>query len=136
MKRLALAGLLVAATACAGLAGDCDPADPDGAVPFHLYVSNQSFEIDPVDIVVWIDDQQVVCDRFHVEGQHNWVLFDLGLEPGPHSLRAVGNGGKTMFEQEFDLPAERWAVLDFWYYPDDEPEKLTFSIHDGPVGFD
>ena len=126
----------------APLESNCEPdptrdlstaADP---VTLHLWVSNQSFEIDPVDIAVYIDDQQIVCDSFYVEGQHNWILFDVLLDAGRHELKAIGHDGQVELTEIVEVPAERWAVLDFWFYLDDEPEHFTFTIHDQPVGFD
>lgn len=134
--------LVFGITSCASASADCEPdvsrelftsTDP---VTLHLWVSNQSFDIDPVDIAVYIDGQQVVCDSFDVEGQHNWILFDVELDPGTHTLRALGNDGETELTETIDVPDERWAVLDFWFYPEEEPERFTFSIHDRPVGFD
>ena len=100
-----------------------------GPETLHLYVSNQSFEIDPVDIAVYVDGRQVVCDEFFVEGQHNWIVHDLSLESGEHSLRAVGNDGLTTVEETFELNGERWAVLDFWFHPG-ETEEFNFLIQD------
>lgn len=53
-----------------------------------------------------------------------------------HTLRALRHDGKTELTETIDVPGERWAVLDFWFYTDEEPEGFTFSIHDRPVGFD
>jgi hypothetical protein len=105
-----------------------------GTETLHLYVRNQSFEIDPVDIEVYIDDQPVVCDEFFVEGQHNWILHDLSLDPGEHSIRAVGHDGQTTIEETFQVEGERWAVLDFWFYPG-ETEEFSFVIQEAPIGF-
>jgi hypothetical protein len=105
-----------------------------GTETLHLYVSNQSFEIDPVDIEVYIDDQPVVCDEFFVEGQHNWILHDLSLDPGEHSIRAVGHDGQTTIEETFQVEGERWAVLDFWFHPG-ETEEFSFVIQEAPIGF-
>jgi len=121
--------------ACSASETGCGSVDPGGPIPLHLYVSNQSFDIDPVDIAVSIDDVQLICQDFYVEGQHNWVLFELGLDPGHHQITATGSHGTTSLREEFDLEAERWAVLDFWHHPDEGPEEFSFSIHDGPIGF-
>lgn len=119
---------------CSSASGPCDPVATEGPETLHLYVSNQSFEIDPVDIEVYVDGRQLVCDEFFVEGQHNWILHDLSLEWGEHSLRAEGNDGTTTFEETFELNGERWAVLDFWFYPG-ETEEFSFLIQEGPIGF-
>ncbi|MFZ0014601.1 MAG: hypothetical protein WAL25_10870, partial [Acidimicrobiia bacterium] len=129
MTRWALATALVVAACSPGEAA-CETIDPGGPIPFHLYVSNQSFDVDPVDIAVSIDDVPVICQDFEVEGQHNWVLFELGLDPGHHHITASGNHGATTFQEEFDHDGERWAVLDFWHDPDDGFEEFSFSIHD------
>jgi hypothetical protein len=137
MRRWAI--VIAVATLVAGCSSgdaECETIDPTGPIPFQLYVSNQSFDIDPVDIAVSLDDVQVICQEFHVEGQHNWVLFELALDPGHHRITAAGNHGATTFQAEFDLESERWAVLDFWHHPDDGPQEFSFSIHDGPIGFE
>lgn len=146
--------LVLATVACTG---DSTPADPtnstqektdcrqdenldlstsDDPVTLHFWISNQSFDIDPVDIAVYIDDQQVVCDSFVVGDQHNWILFDVQLDPGTHELRAIGHDGQVDLIETIDVPDERWAVLDFWFYPEEEPEHFTFRIQDQPIGFD
>jgi len=102
----------------------------------HLWVSNQSFDIDPVLIEIYIDDRRVVCQVFYVEGQHNWILFDLVLEPGNHTLRAIANSEDAELTETFDHTIEQWAVVDFWFYAEHgEPQHLTFSIQDEPIGF-
>ncbi len=83
---------------------------------YHLYVSNQSFEIDPAAIQVYIDEEPVVCQEFKVDNQHNWILFDVELDGGTHSLRAVANGVARL-EESFDISGERWAVVDFLVLP-------------------
>ncbi len=107
----------------------------------HLYVSNQSFDINPVRIEVFIDDLAVICGDFDVGDQHNWTLFDMELEPGTHTIRAVGNEGGAELAETFDMDGERWAVIDFWFYSEgrddgDGGQNFTFDIRDQPIGFD
>ena len=126
--------------------GGCEPpvlTDATDPAPLHLYVSNQSFDIDPVRIEVFVDDLAVICQDFDVGDQHNWVLFDMELEPGTHTIRAVGNEGAAELTETFEIGGERWAVIDFWYYSEDEGEgqgeggqTFTFDIMDEPIGFD
>jgi hypothetical protein len=134
MRRIALALILVAPAACSAGGAGCDPVETEGDATLHLYVSNQSFETDPVAIEVYIDDEPVVCDDFVVEGQHNWIEFDLAVEPGAHLIRAVGDGGSAVIETTFHIDTEKWAVLGFWHQPP-EPKEFTFSTHDEPVLF-
>lgn len=107
-----------------------------------LYISNQSFEDDRVRITVHIDGVRLVDDDFDVEGQHNWILFPVELAPGEHRIEAVSDTGASL-EQTLTLPEgeRRWAVLDYWFYPDqgddqdDVPRMFTFEAYDHPVAF-
>ena len=135
MMRAIAAALALVAAGCTTAASGCEPVVTEGSETLHIYVSNQSFDIDPVLIEVYIDDQAVVCQEFAVEGQHNWILFDIALEPGEHTIHAIGNGGTAEFTEQVDLAGERWAVIDFWWYPGDAAEQLTFDIYDQPIGF-
>ncbi|MEO3744565.1 hypothetical protein [Plantactinospora sp. B5E13] len=102
----------------------------------HLWVSNQSFEDDPVTVTVRIDDTVVVDQPFEVGSQHNWILFPIEAPPGPHVLTAVsGTGAET--RQSFTLPGaeRRYAVVDYWG-PDDHGDRhLTWYIRSTPIAF-
>ena len=114
-----------------------DLLDPEGN--FTLYVSNQSFAIDPVDVKIFIDNQIVVDQDFYVESQHSWQVFQLSLVPGKHTLRAKSRKGKARLEKTFDVKGRHWAVVDFFYYPrthySPTPKKFTFDISNKPIGF-
>lgn len=103
-----------------------------------LWVSNQSFDDDPVAITVEIDGEVVVEDVFAVEGQHNWFSFMIdGLEPGEHTITAISDTGVD-FAGTFTLPVDeaRWMVLDYWYSPDDaEGRHFTFDVSEMPIVF-
>jgi hypothetical protein len=135
--------LLLLASAC-GNDGDREseqsPAPPteqtsaEPSLPLHLYVSNQSFDPREVDITVWIDDKEVINQEFDVQGQHNWILFDLSLREGPHLLRAEAKGQDAVLEINFELAVETWSVLEFW--KDEGAAFFTWNESDQPVGFD
>lgn len=112
-----------------------DVPGPDSAT-LHLYVSNQSFDISPVDIDVWLEGTHVVAGGFDVEGQHNWILFDVAVPAGTRTLHAEGLGGSVSIDEAVAIPAERWGVLDFWYYPGDPTHPMfTWHLSERPVGF-
>lgn len=104
--------------------------------PLTLYVSNQSFEDPTVGITITIDGDVVVDEDFDVEGQHNWIRFEPDVAPGRHTVHAVSTTGAEL-TTEFTLPAgePRWAVIDYWFYPDEDPREFTFQIHDEPIAF-
>lgn len=108
-------------------------ADAPEPVPFHLWVSNQSFDVDPVDIEVYVDDQQVVCDLFRVESQHTWVLFELELSEGEHSVRAVGLEGHIELVESFTVSDEHWGLVEFW--TEEGRNFFTFHVQDEPIYF-
>jgi hypothetical protein len=109
--------------------------DGDG-VTLHLYVSNQSFHLSLVDIDIWLDDTHMVTGGFDVEGQHNWILFDLQMPAGSHSMRAEALDGTVLLNVAVPVPQERWGVLDFWYYTDDPSHpQFTWNLSATPVAF-
>ena len=109
---------------------------------FILYVSNQSFDLDPVDIEVRLDGQLAVEGDFLVEGQHSWHTFSFDLSPGTHELRAVTLAGDSVAVETIEMAEEpRYAVLDFWFYEPghDYPEaygpSFSVSLFDEPPVF-
>ncbi|MBA2336971.1 MAG: hypothetical protein H0V96_04305 [Acidimicrobiia bacterium] len=117
------------------LTGGRSSAAPVVAPNLTLYVSNQSFEHDPVGITVAIDGEVVVRDQFFVEGQHNWITFELSVPPGRHELTmATDTGASHTAELEIPTDAHRWAVADYWFYGD-TPSSFTFHIDDEPIYF-
>jgi hypothetical protein len=113
------------------------PAEPD----FVLFVSNQSFDLDPVDIQVFVDDELAVEGDFLVESQHSWHMFELELTPGPHTIRAVSEAGETERVDSIELPEQvRYAVINFWFYEAGSPEPygptFSFDLFEEPPGFD
>ena len=107
---------------------------------FTILVSNQSFEITPVDIKVLIDNKTTIDQEFHVKDQHNWTKFTFNLEKGKHTFKAESTKGNTSIETEFEIKDKHWAVLNYWYYPEDTdkgepmPRQFTFGVKDHPVG--
>ncbi|MEX0816885.1 MAG: hypothetical protein WD027_05535 [Gaiellales bacterium] len=101
-----------------------------------LYVSNQSFERDDVDILVFIDGRPAVDDSFDVGNQHNWIEFSFDLADGKHTLYAESVAGEAVFEESFEMAAKRWAVIDYWCCDSmqDEP-KFSFHLSSEPIGF-
>lgn len=118
------------------------PEDPeihlttDDEPPLMLYLSNQSFEDDPVLLTVGIDGVPLVDGRFYVEGQHNWLAAPIELPPGEHTITAASDTGARLTETFEISPRQRlWAVLDYWYDGTSRSRKLTWFGSDEPIGF-
>jgi hypothetical protein len=107
---------------------------PSPAGNFILYVSNQSFELERVDIRVTIDGRLAVDGDFAVENQHNWVEFRFRLAPGRHVLHAESARGGATLTRAFTVAGRHWAVVNYWYYPG-EVKRFTFEISDRPLAF-
>ena len=110
--------------------------DADGN--FVLYVSNQSFDMDTVDIAVSLDGTSYVEGDFFVEDQHNWYGFTFQIDEGEHNIGAVTVDGAVSMAETFEAYEERrWAVINFWYNEEDplNPE-LSFFVSDEAIGFD
>lgn len=118
------------------------PEDPeihftsDDEPPLTLYLSNQSFEDDPVLLTLSIDSVALIDGRFYVESQHNWLAALIELPPGEHTITASSDSGATLTETFEISPQQRlWAVLDYWYDGTSRSRKLTWFVSDEPVGF-
>ena len=129
-----------------------EPVPPSSAVPsptaqvsivdekaadLQLWVSNQSFVDDTVQITIAIDGVELVDRPFAVEGQHNWVRFPVALQAGRHEVVAVSDTGVELRES-FTIPetGRRHAVIDYWYYPDDKQGRhFTWHIQKDPLAF-
>ena len=137
--------LLVAAlglAGCGGAAGETSPVAQgrpaleqakDGN--FTLYVSNQSFERDNVDITVLIDGRAAVAADFAVGDQHNWIEFRFRLEDGQHALRVDSLDGDATLERRFVVKGKRWAIVDYWCCDDVSDPRFTFRVSSQPIAF-
>jgi hypothetical protein len=129
-------GLSLLATVASTFAGCSMPVaapsksvvnDPNGN--FHLYVSDQSFAISPVDIKVFIDGELVVNGPFEVGSQHNFQTFVLKLSPGQHEILAESSKGRAKLEQTFQIDDKLWIALAYWSSPKLEGGVESYSGH-------
>jgi len=107
-----------------------------------LYVSNQSFDLSPVDIKVSIDDKVAVDQSFAVGNQHQCKAFQLQLGPGKHKLHVESRNGNAVLDKEIEIRKKHWAVIDFWYVKTPNgsshatPKKFTLDMQDEPIHFE
>lgn len=109
--------------------------------PVTMYVSNQSFDDPTVAVTIRVDGEVVVDRQFDVEGQHNWVEFELALPVGEHELVASSDTG---VEDSFTFAIQKdeplWLVVDYWWSGGGQDAagdegQFTFRTSDEPVGF-
>jgi hypothetical protein len=103
-----------------------------------LLVSNQSFDINPVDITILVDGQTVMQDEFDVQGdqppQHNWRRYHLRLDDGLHSLDVVSKKGRAQLHTTCEVAGEPTVTIAYWYgrrSPKSKP-KGYFTVEIGP----
>ncbi len=102
---------------------------------FVLYVSNQSFDMSPVDITVHINGKKAVSADFAVGNSHTWVKHTFQLAPGKHKIAAVSQKGSSRIEKEIEVKDKHWVVIDYWFTKQDGKKQLTFMIQDTPIMF-
>ena len=111
---------------------------------FTLYVSNQSFEVDPVDIEVEVDGEVVASREFDVgdeaRAQHEWRQFRVELEAGEHRIAASSRRGEARLASRFEIDGPRWATLAYWSQPtssgkEEDARRFTLEFSDRPIGF-
>ena len=109
----------------------------------HLHISNQSFSEDKIEIEVKINSEQIVRDRFAVEGQHNWKNYYFIVKPGEYKIEFTSSSGIVKFA-DMEIPTDgiKYAALSYWYYPADQqateftPRSFEFFVSDTPIRFD
>ena len=102
---------------------------PD-TVPFHLNVTNQSFGIPDVRLVIELDGHAIIDQVFAVEDQHNWVRHDLHVEPGVHDITVTAPEHGVDMSESFTLEDQHWAVVSFWLGEEDASRPFSWSFSD------
>jgi len=114
-----------------------DPKILGSTSEFTLYVSNQSFEIDTVDINIYFDGNEYINEDFYVGNQHNWKEFNFKLSKGRHNIEIKSLKGLAVFKDKFMLKKNKyWAILNYWYAPlssTDTTRHFNFTISDQPI---
>lgn len=109
---------------------------------FVLHVSNQSFDVDPVDIKIFIDGNVAVDDDFFVETQHTYVSYRFSLSNGVHKLKIESKKGEATFESNINIVDKHSGIVEYWYYPEKgsnppTQKHFTFSFgEDKPLEID
>lgn len=115
------------------------PANGAPTTTLHLYISDQSFDNPVADLRIYIEETEVVRGQFAVEQRDNPIPFDIEVPVGTLNLRAFSGYAGGEHVESIDVPAERWAVLDYYYSHDDSgrdfsgEEIFTLSIYAEPI---
>jgi hypothetical protein len=109
--------------------------------PFHkltLYVANQSFDVNPVDIKVTVDGVTAAAGAFYAGYGRSWRRYDVRLTAGRHVLRAMTRKGGAALRREFDVSGPRWAAVAYRNrmpsYGTGAVRHFAFAIRDRPFG--
>lgn len=100
----------------------------------HLYISNQSFDDPDAPVRLTIDGVVIVDQVFAVEGQHNWVPFEVAIAAGTHQIEITGaNGAKESAIVDVPAHGDLWAVADYWV--NDGKGSFDWRVSDHSIGF-
>lgn len=128
--------LLVAAVGCTSSEGGTTtpgavPTSREpGTIPFHLDVTNQSFDVPKVRLVIAIDGDLIIDDNFDVGTQHTVVRYDFFLTPGEHTVTVQAPYRGLQDEFSFTLSEELFAIMSFW--PEEAPSGLMWNTAKEP----
>jgi hypothetical protein len=134
MKRTRIALLAsIAACAISVVVGAPEKLTQNKDGNFVLYVTNQSFDLSPVDITIHIDGKKAVSGEFHVKDQHHWVRHTFELAEGKHKIQVSSIKGEALLEQELEIREKTWGLL-FFAKKDGEKGFFQLMIHYKPMG--
>jgi hypothetical protein len=107
-----------------------------------LLISNQSLEVNPVDITIKVNEKLILEDSFYVQGeqpvQHNWQQHKLHLANGEYQLSVSSQKGQASVNTSLLINGEHKILIAFWKDNQDKGKlsKAHFSIQNntGSVG--
>jgi len=80
-----------------------------------LYISNQSSNLETVDIKVLVNGKVLVCDIFPTENFHNYKKYPLKISPFVlHKIEVVSEKAQVKKEEQLRFFFMTWVMVDFW----------------------
>jgi len=87
-------------------------------------------------IKVYVDDELLVDNAFHVGAQHTWVSYPMLLSPGYHLVRVESaDGASYQSKLVLEQGKVQYASLEYWNEGAGGPE-LTWRIQNRPFAYD
>lgn len=84
---------------------------------FSIYVSNQSSDLDPVDLKITIDGKPAIKQEFFFINGSNHIKFQFQLDNRDHIFSVSSINGNVSKDTTFTLPATPYSLVTFWYIP-------------------
>lgn len=107
--------------------------EPITSSSLELMVSNQSSTVDPANIRITVDGNEVVNGNFSFGTGHSWQSFSIPLPAGSHTLKAETASGTTFLEKQFVLTNEKhYAGVDY-FNSSSSGELFTYIFSDIPL---
>jgi hypothetical protein len=80
-----------------------------------LFVSNQSSQIDSVDIKILVDGREIVSDVFTSGNFHNYKEYSLKLTPILlHEIEVISEKAQVKMVTQVRFYFVNWILLDLW----------------------
>lgn len=97
-----------------------------------LYVSNQSSQVDTIDIKILIDGKEIINDTFVSGNFHNYKEYSLKLSPIVlHEIEVYSEKVHAKMVTQIRFCFVNWVLLDLW---NEEPDLESVSS-DGELDF-
>jgi hypothetical protein len=94
---------------------------------FVLYVENESWQITPVDIQVYIDGRRAVAQAFPFNTWQGMNRFEFLVEEGKHTLRATSSYARDGQSVDFIRSSTPYAVV--YFFPDSQPPFFQIFLY-------
>ena len=92
--------------------------------------------------IEWASEPAISCvaDTRWFVGDYVEPSTDGGADASsgevPDKAAVEGTGAELITTFETDDEDPLWAVLDYWWYPEEEPRHFTYSTSDEPIAFE
>ena len=101
---------------------------------FILAVNNESLEITPVDITIYIDDKVAASENINFD-PHRHKTFEFRLSRGIHKIRVYSVKGEAKLGKTFEIIDKLLCgIVTYRYSPELQQEKgFTFRVQPPPI---
>ena len=84
-----------------------------------MYISNQSLNLTPVDIAVFVDSAEAIRDTFDVKGkrvlQHNWIKYNFKIPIGEHQVNVYSKQGMAEIARKIKVDSVLYINIEYHF---------------------
>lgn len=111
----ALALLAVSLPSCTHPVSGAPFPSPEGSPELHVGLTNQSPDVDPLEVSVRVDGVSIFEGALPYEGGVLLRSWSLRVPPGAHVLDVESPNGGASLHETFETGAQpEWALVSYW----------------------